>query len=147
LEKANGNVQAVQRRKLQKQTKQINENWDVGAQLQDAQLRMAEATAMMGQQTAATNLVATGIDATATIAAKRDAGGMVNMQPIVEIELTVMPDGRPPYPAIQAGGSAGSTGPIDAGGECQGKNRSKRSKPGLDRSGVRNWLVASCHRS
>ena len=85
-------------RELQKQGNEINKNWDVGAQLNDAQARMAEANEMMAQQTAAANIAATGVDASAAIVAVRDSGGMVNMQPMCEIDMTVMPDGLPPYP-------------------------------------------------
>ena len=85
-------------RDLQKQSNEINKNWDVGAQLEDAQARMAEANEMMAQQTAAANISATGMDATATVAAIRDDGGMVNFQPMVSIDLTVMAPGSPPRP-------------------------------------------------
>jgi hypothetical protein len=85
-------------RDLQKQSKEIQKNWDVGAQLDDAQTRMAAANEMMAQQTAAANIAATGVDATASVIAVRDSGGQVNFQPMCEIDLTVMPDGLPPYP-------------------------------------------------
>jgi sRNA-binding protein len=85
-------------RDLQKQGNEINKNWDVGAQLADAQARMSDANAMMAQQTAAANAATTGLDATATVAAVRDGGGMVNFQPMVEIDLTVIAPGNPPYP-------------------------------------------------
>jgi hypothetical protein len=86
-------------RELQKQSDEINKNWDVGAQLEDAQARMAEAQEMMAQQTAAANAAVTGVDATATIAAVRQTGAMVNYQPTVEVDLTVLPEGGlPPYP-------------------------------------------------
>ena len=87
------------RRDLQKQANEINKNWDVGAQLEDAQARMADAQELMAQQTAAANAAATGIDATATIVAVRQGHGMVNFQPMIEVDLTVLPDGGlPPYP-------------------------------------------------
>ena len=83
-------------RDLQKQANEINKNWDVGAQLEDAQSRMADAQELMAQQTAAANAAATGIDATATIVAVRQGPGMVNL---IEVDLTVLPDGGlPPYP-------------------------------------------------
>jgi hypothetical protein len=85
-------------RDLNKQSEEINKNWDVGAQLEDAQARMADANEMMAQQTAAANIAASGMDATATVAALRQGTGMVNFQPIMEIDLTVMPEGLPPYP-------------------------------------------------
>ena len=86
-------------RELNKQAKEMSRNWDVGAQLADAQASMAAANQMMAQQTAAANVAATGLDATATVAAVRQSGGMVNFQLVVEIDLTVMAPGSPPYPA------------------------------------------------
>jgi sRNA-binding protein len=85
-------------RDLNKQSQEINKNWDVGAQLEDAQARMADANEMMAQQTAAANAATSGVDATATVAAVRQGTGMVNFQPIIELDLTVMPEGLPPYP-------------------------------------------------
>jgi hypothetical protein len=86
-------------RELQKQSDEVNKNWDVGAQLEDAQARMADAQEMMAQQTAAANAATTGIDATATIVAVRQSGAMVNYQPTIEVDLTVLPEGGlPPYP-------------------------------------------------
>src|SRR5437588_4262039 len=84
---------------LQKQSKEIQRNHDVGAQLADAQAKMAGANQLMAQQTAAANAAATGLDAHATVVASRDAGAMFNMQPLIELDLTVLPPGRPPYPA------------------------------------------------
>jgi hypothetical protein len=86
-------------RELNKQGKEISRNWDVGAQLADAQASMAAANRMMAQQTAAANIAATGLDATATVAGLRQTGALVNYQPMVEIDLTVMAPGSPPYPA------------------------------------------------
>jgi hypothetical protein len=85
-------------RDLQKQSNEINKNWDVGAQLEDAQARMQDAQEMMAQQTAAANAATTGVEATATIVAVRQGHGMVNFQPMIEVDLTVLPDGLPPYP-------------------------------------------------
>jgi hypothetical protein len=85
-------------RELNKQSKEISRNWDVGAQLADAQAAMAQAGDVMAQQTATANLAMNGIDATATVAALRQGAGMVNYQPIVEFDLTVMSPGSPPYP-------------------------------------------------
>jgi hypothetical protein len=85
-------------RELQKQSNEISTNHDMGAQLEDAQTRMAEAQELMAQQTAAANAATTGVDATATIVAIRQSGGMVNFQPMIEVDLTVLPDGLPPYP-------------------------------------------------
>lgn len=83
---------------LTKQGHEINKNWDVGAQLADAQQSMAGAQAMMAQQTAGANLAVTGQDAIATINGVRQGGGMVNYQPILELDLLVVAPGRPPIP-------------------------------------------------
>jgi hypothetical protein len=86
-------------RELNKQGKEISRSWDVGAQLPDSQSTMAAANQMMAQQTAAALIAATGLDATATVAAVRQGGALVNYQPMVEIDLTVMAPGSPPYAA------------------------------------------------
>lgn len=86
-------------RNLQKQSKEISANWDAGAQMANAQQQMQAASEMMAKQTEAAKIAATGIAATASIVAVRQSQGMVNLQPIVEIDLTVMPEGLPPYPA------------------------------------------------
>jgi hypothetical protein len=85
-------------RDLQKQGNEINKDWDVGAQLADAQAQMAGANAFLAQQTAAANAATNGVDATATVAAVRQGGGMVNYEPLVELDLTVIVPGNPPYP-------------------------------------------------
>jgi hypothetical protein len=81
-----------------KMGQEMQKNMDVRQTMADAQSRMAAANEMMAQQTAAANVAATGVTASASIVAVRDAGAMVNMQPMCEIDLTVMPDGLPPYP-------------------------------------------------
>jgi hypothetical protein len=83
---------------LQKMGREAQKNMDVGAQMANAQTRMAQAQQMMAQQTAAASIAATGADATATIVAVRAGSGMVNFQPIMELDLTVMPPAGAPYP-------------------------------------------------
>jgi len=85
-------------RDLTKQAQELQENMDVGAQLENAQSQMAAANEMMAQQTAAANAAVTGVDATAMIVEVRQGAAMINFQPIVEVDLTVMPAGLPPYP-------------------------------------------------
>lgn len=85
-------------RNLQKQANEINRTWDPAAQMASAQAQMQNAQTMMAQQTAAANLAMTGLDGVATIAAVRQQGGMVNFQPILELDLTVAATGRPPMP-------------------------------------------------
>jgi hypothetical protein len=86
-------------RQLQKQANEINKNWDPGQQMQDGMARMQEAQQFMAQQTQAANIAATGVDANAMITGVAQTGAMVNFQPTLRIEMTVMPDGKPPYPA------------------------------------------------
>jgi len=85
-------------RDLTKQAQVLQENMDVGAQLENAQSQMAAANEMMAQQTAAANAAVTGVDATAMIVEVRQGAAMINYQPMVEVDLTVMPAGLPPYP-------------------------------------------------
>lgn len=85
-------------RQLQKQAKEIDKTFDPGKQMTDATAKMAAAQQMMAEQTKAANISATGIDATAVVSAVRQPGTMINMQMVLEIDLTVMPDGLPPYP-------------------------------------------------
>jgi hypothetical protein len=86
-------------RQLQKQAKEIDKTWDPGAQMASGMERMRDAQQFMAQQTQAANIAATGVDATAMIAGVAQTGAMVNFQPTLQIDLTVMPDGLPPYPA------------------------------------------------
>jgi hypothetical protein len=85
--------------KLNKQAQEINKNWDVGQQLADAQTSMQQANQFMAQQTAAANAAVTGRQGNATVTAIRGSSAMVNMQPVVELDLTVFPPDGPPYPA------------------------------------------------
>jgi hypothetical protein len=86
-------------RQLQKQAKEIDKNWDPGAQMADGMERMRQAQSFMAQQTQAANVAASGVDASAMITGIAQTGAMVNFQPTLQIDLTVMPDGLPPYPA------------------------------------------------
>jgi hypothetical protein len=81
-------------------SKEISKNWDPAAQRRDGMARMAAAQEMMAQTTRAANIAATGIDATATVTAAAQTGAMINMEPVIELSLTVIPaSGLPPYPA------------------------------------------------
>lgn len=85
-------------RALQKQGEEVSRTWDVGAQLAGAQQSMAATQTMLAQQTQAASLATTGQAAVATITAARQGHGLVGYQPVVEFELLVMADGRPPVP-------------------------------------------------
>jgi hypothetical protein len=66
--------------------------------MQQASAALEATTEMMAQQTAAAELAASGEPATAQLNGARETGAMANMQPIVEIDLLIFPEGRPPYP-------------------------------------------------
>jgi len=85
-------------RDLQKESRETMKNTDFGAMRKDGMARMQSAQEQFAQMTKQANLQTTGITCSATVTAVRDTGGMVNMEPIAEIELTVLPDGLPPYP-------------------------------------------------
>jgi hypothetical protein len=74
----------------------------VGQRMADAQARMAGISQMMAQQTQAANAAMTaaanGVDMTATINGMRQVGTM-NFDLMMEFDVTVTPDGLPPYPA------------------------------------------------
>jgi hypothetical protein len=84
---------------LQKQAKEIDKDFHPGQQMKDAKIRMAAANEMMAEQTKAAQAAVSGIDGMATVLAVRQTGAMINFNPSVEIDLTVLPAGRPPYPA------------------------------------------------
>ena len=91
-------------RDLQKQAKEIQRNTPpVGERLAAMQERMASVNQMMAMQTQAATLATAGADGYAQhhpvmITAMRQVG-TVNFDLIVEFELTVTPEGMPPYPA------------------------------------------------
>jgi hypothetical protein len=53
---------------------------------------------MMAQQTAAAELATTGEWATAQLNEARDTRALANLQPVMELDLMIFPEGRPPYP-------------------------------------------------
>ncbi len=83
---------------LYKQAKEIDKDFHPGQMAQDAQQRMAATTQWMAQQTQAANMAASGADVQVTITEMRQEG-MMNFEPMMAFELTVMPEGLPPYPA------------------------------------------------
>jgi hypothetical protein len=107
-------------RDLQKQAKQIEATMPpVADRMAAAQARMAAANQMMAAQTQAANAAAAAAAGTAGAAgagAERGGGtsraarrtvtitgmrqiGMMNFDLLVEFDLTVLPEGLPPYPA------------------------------------------------
>ena len=92
-------------RDLQKQAKEIERNSPpVADRMAAAQARMASVNQMMAAQTQAANAAAAGladgsaVHRTVTITGMRQIG-MLNFDLLVEFDLTVLPDGMPPYPA------------------------------------------------
>jgi hypothetical protein len=85
-------------RDTMKEVREIDKNWDPAAQRKEGMARMAAAQDQMAEMTRQANLQATGVTCAATVTAIRETGTMINMQPVAEIELTVLPDGLPPYP-------------------------------------------------
>lgn len=84
---------------LHKQSKELDKDFHPGEMMANGMERMKAAQAMMAQQTQAANAALNGLDATATVVAVRQTPTMVNFQPMVEIDLTVLAPGRAPYPA------------------------------------------------
>ena len=91
-------------RDLQKQAKEIERNSPpVADRMAAAQARMASVNQMMAAQTQAANAAAgladgSAVRRTVTITGMRQIG-MLNFDLLVEFDLTVLPDGMPPYPA------------------------------------------------
>jgi len=91
-------------RDLQKQAKEIERNAPpVADRMAAAQARMANLNQMMATQTQAANAAAglaggSAVRRTVTITGMRQIG-MMNFDLLVEFDLTVLPDGMPPYPA------------------------------------------------
>jgi hypothetical protein len=112
-------------RDLQKQAHEIERSMPpVGDRMRMAQDRMANASQMMAAQTQAANAAAaaaaglasgTAVRRTVMITDMRQVG-MINFDLLVQFELTVMPDGMPPYPAtIQQSISQMQVGQLRAG--------------------------------
>ena len=95
-------------RDLQKQAKEIERNSPpVADRMAAAQARMANLNQMLAAQTQAANVGMAAASAmadgsavrrTVTITGMRQIG-MLNFDLLVEFDLTVLPDGMPPYPA------------------------------------------------
>lgn len=95
-------------RDLQKQAIQIEASMPpVADRMAAAQARMASVNQMMAAQTQAANAAVAAAAGTAGAAATRRTVtitgmrqiGMMNFDLLVEFDLTVLPDGLPPYPA------------------------------------------------
>jgi hypothetical protein len=84
---------------LHKQAKEIDKDFHPGQMARDANVRMA---AMNQQMQAATKAMAgppgDGVDATATVVSVGMTAGMINMDPIIPVELLINQAGLPPRP-------------------------------------------------
>lgn len=83
---------------LNKVAKEIDKTFDPGQQMKDGMARMAEANQMMAAQTQAANLALHGTAATASIVGAQQTGALVNFQPMLQLDLLVIPTGGVPYP-------------------------------------------------
>ena len=81
--------------KLTKQAKEIDKNWDAGEQAHAGLERMKAANASMEQMTRA---LTEGIPSTAQVVSVGVTAGMLNMDPILPVELLVQQDGAMPRP-------------------------------------------------
>lgn len=86
-------------RKLQKQAKEMRQNYDPKSMLGNAVETMQATNQMMAEQTRLAGIATTGIATAAMITEVTQTELTINNQPTLRIGLTVMPDGRPPYPA------------------------------------------------
>ena len=84
--------------KLNKQAKEINKTWDPGAQMQDALGRMK---AFNESMTDATKAMTDGVPGTATVVNVGPSTGMMNMNPIMQVDLLVTQPGGMPRPVSQ----------------------------------------------
>jgi hypothetical protein len=105
-------------RALHRQASELNKTVDPAGQMRAGVTSMQAATVALQQQTAATDVLQTGIAGTATILSLVDTGTRINNDAMATLQLLVQIDGRPPYPV-----SATMTVPFHAGpqagpGQC-----------------------------
>jgi hypothetical protein len=84
--------------KLNQQAKEIDKNWDAGAQARDALARMQAMNASMEQ---ATQAMTDGVPGTAQVVTVSPSTGMVNYNPTMRVEMLVSQQGGPPRPVTQ----------------------------------------------
>jgi hypothetical protein len=111
-------------RDLQKQTREMERDaGPVGERMASMQARMADLSQMMELQTQAATAAAAGAAGTGQATARcpvvitgiRQVGTM-NFDPLVEFDVTVTPEGMPPYPAtVQQLVSQFQVGQLQAG--------------------------------
>ncbi len=84
---------------VHKQAKEIDKDFHPGQMARDANVRMAALNEQMQQATKAMNAPPSdGVEASAQVVSVGMASGMVNLDPIVPVELLITQPGRPPRP-------------------------------------------------
>jgi len=86
-------------RTLSKQSRELNRNRDVGAEMARASEALAQANRILVDQANAGVLAKGAPAATFQVLAARDTGAVVNLQPMLEIDLLVQHEGGLSYPA------------------------------------------------
>ena len=86
-------------KRLKDTGKEIQADRDVKGAIADAQRQMAAATAAMEAAAGTGDLAERGERATAQVLATRASGMLVNHAPMLEVDLMVFREGKPPYPA------------------------------------------------
>ena len=81
--------------RLARQTKELRKDYDPGQQSRDAVEKMREANAMLEARTQG---MADGVPATASVVSVGATQGMLNMDPMLPVELLVTQPGMPPRP-------------------------------------------------
>ncbi len=81
--------------KLNKQAKELNKDWDPGAQMQDAMAQMRAANQSMAD---ATQAMTDGVPGTAQVVAVGPSTGMMNMNPMMQVDLLVTAQSGMPRP-------------------------------------------------
>lgn len=81
--------------KLNKQSKELNKDWDPGKQMQDAMAQMQAVNQSMAE---ATQAITDGVPGTAQVVAVGPSTGMMNMNPMMQVDLLVTAQGGMPRP-------------------------------------------------
>jgi len=92
--------------KLRKVGKEANRNFDVKEAMANAQQQMETATESMRAAEGVGDLAERGERATAQVLASRTTKMQVNYSPMLELDLMVFREGKPPYPATTTISSA-----------------------------------------
>jgi hypothetical protein len=87
-------------KKLKDQADEIDKTWHPGQQARDGIERMKQMNAQMANLNAASAApAADAVEATAQVVSVGQTAGMMNMDPILPVELLVQQPGMPPRPA------------------------------------------------